>query len=284
MNPQRIGILHPGEMGISIAASAQKGGQSVFWASEGRSNATRERAAKYQLQDTRTVANLCAECSILISVCPPDAAETVAHQIVACRFAGLYLDANAISPQRAVRIGNTMAEAGITFIDGGIIGGPAWEPGRTWLYLSGPRAGEVADCFSAGPLRTRVLGPAIGKASAVKMCYAAYTKGTTALLSASLAAAEQLDVREALYEQWNMEAPGSAEQNAQRVRKVTAKAWRFAGEMDEIADTFRAAGLPGDFHSAAAVLYHRLASFKEARTLPTLEEVLGALVQSEDKG
>ena len=229
------------------------------------------------------MANLCAACSILVSVCPPHAAETVAHQVVTSGFAGLYLDANAISPQRAMRIGEVMMQAGITFVDGGIIGGPVWEPDQTWLYLSGPRADEIAACFSAGPLRTHLLSAAIGKASALKMCYAAYTKGTTALLSAILASAEQLGVRDALYQQWNQENPHFAEQMEQRVRKVTAKAWRFTGEMDEIAATFREAGLPGDFHTASAIIYRRLARFKDARSTPALAEVLGALLETDEK-
>ena len=283
MTTQRIGILHPGEMGISLAACAQKSGHAVYWASEGRSPATNNRAAQYHLRDAQTVANLCAACSILVSVCPPHAAETVAHQVVTSGFAGLYLDANAISPQRAMHIGEVMMQAGIIFVDGGIIGGPAWEPDRTWLYLSGPRADEIAACFSAGPLRTRLLSAAIGKASALKMCYAAYTKGTSALLCAILATAEQLGVRDALYQQWNQEDPNFAEQTEQRVRKVTAKAWRFTGEMDEIAATFREAGLPGDFHTASAIIYRRLARFKDARSTPALAEVLGALLETDEK-
>lgn len=283
MIPQRIGILHPGEMGISIAASAQNGGHQVAWASEGRSAGTRARAAKFGLHDAQTLANLCAEFSILISVCPPHAAETVAHQALAAGFAGLYLDANAIAPQRAMQIGHALAGAGVAFVDGGIIGGPAWEPGRTWLYLSGPRAEEAAACFSAGPLATRVLGEAVGKASALKMCYAAYTKGTTALLCAILAAAERLEVREALAQQWTNEGGGFAEQVSQRVRGVTAKAWRFAGEMEEISATFHDAGLPGEFHAAAAEVYRRLAHFKNSRATPALEEVLAALLEEEGR-
>jgi 3-hydroxyisobutyrate dehydrogenase-like beta-hydroxyacid dehydrogenase len=280
MTPQRIGILHPGEMGISIAAAAQKSGHHVYWASEGRSAATQARAATFGLRDTHTVADLCAECAILVSVCPPHAAETVANQVVASAFTGLYLDANAIAPQRAMQMSQVMAEAGVIFVDGGIIGGPAWEPGRTWLYLSGPRAEAIAACFAAGPLETRVLGATIGTASALKMCYAAYTKGTTALLCAILATAERLDVREALYQQWTHDDENFAGQVSQRVRRVTAKAWRFAAEMDEIASTFHAAGMPGDFHAAAAIIYRRLAQFKDSDTTPALEEVLGALLQS----
>jgi 3-hydroxyisobutyrate dehydrogenase-like beta-hydroxyacid dehydrogenase len=210
-----------------------------------------------------------------------------------------------------------MAAHGIQLVDGGIIGGPAWTPGATWLYLSGPRAAEVAECFSAGPplappatlaldahlpwqavpgsargagVETRALGDEVGKASALKMCFAAYTKGSTALLSAVMAAAERLNVREDLYRQWGLGDAQSAERNEQSVRRVTAKAWRFAGEMDEIAATFQDAGLPGGFHQAAAEVYHRMAQFKDSPAVPEITEVLEALLNpdinrdEEDKG
>jgi len=284
MAPQQIGILYPGEMGISIAASAQNSGHTVYWASAGRSAATQRRAAKFELRDAQTLAQLCAECSIIVSVCPPDAAETVADQVIAQGYQGLYLDANAIAPQRAERIGKAMDAAKISFVDGGIIGGPAWQPGTTWLYLSGPQAATAAACFAAGPLATQVIGETIGKASALKMCYAAYTKGTTALLAAVVATADQLDVGEELYQQWAREEADAAKRNVQRVRGVTAKAWRFAGEMEEIAATFRAAGLPDGFHLAAADLYRRIAHFKDAAATPALEEVLAALQADHDSG
>jgi len=268
-------------MGISVAASAQKGGCKVYWASEGRSDQTRERAEKHSLHDAGTLAELCGTCSVVVSVCPPHAAEEVAEQVLACGFSGLYLDANAISPQRAVRIGDRMAAAGVAFVDGGIIGGPAWEPGQTWLYLSGRRAEEIAACFAGGPLETTVIGEAIGKASALKMCYAAYTKGTTALLGAILATAEVLGVRGELQTQWSRDWANFGEQAGEKVRNVTAKAWRFAGEMAEIAATFREAGLPGEFHAAAEMIYRRIADFKGASATPALKDVLAQLVQSQ---
>ena len=253
----------------------------VYWASEGRSSKTRERAERVGLQDAGTLAALCRTCQVIFSVCPPHAAEEVAEQVLAQGYTGLYLDANAISPQRAARIGERMAAAGASFVDGGIIGGPAWQPDSTWLYLSGTRAAEAAAFFAAGPLETVVIGDEIGKASALKMCYAAYTKGSTALLCAVVAAAEQLGVREDLNRQWTHDDPRFPDQTAGRVRRVTAKAWRFAGEMDEIAATFRSAGLPGEFHAAAATLYRRLAGFKDATATPSLEEVLAALLQED---
>ena len=277
MQKPRLGIIHPGNMGISVAVSAQNSGCQVSWASEGRSAQTRERAERFALLDAGTLANLCRSSEVLLSVCPPHAAEEVAEEVVRHGFAGLYLDANAISPQRAVRIGARMAAAGVSFVDGGIVGGPAWEPQRTWLYLSGQDAARAASCFSSGPLETAVIGEAPGKASALKMCYAAWTKGTTALLGAILATAEVLEVREELEQQWERDGSGFSAQAGQRVRQVTAKAWRFAGEMDEIASTFEGAGLPGGFHAAAADLYRRIAWLKDASSTPPLEEVLAAL-------
>jgi 3-hydroxyisobutyrate dehydrogenase-like beta-hydroxyacid dehydrogenase len=277
---RKIGVLHPGNMGISVAASAQNSGHEVYWASEERSPQTRERAEKFNLSNAHTLANLCETCSVIISVCPPHAAEDVAHQVAAYGFTGLYMDANAISPERTRRIGQGVTEAGASFVDGGIIGGPAWEPSRTWLYLSGPEAHVAASCFSAGPLETSVIGESIGKAAALKMCFAAYTKGSSALLCAIVAAAEGLGVWEELQRQWSRGGSDFAEQAIQRVRRVTAKAWRFAGEMEEISATFDSVGVPGGFHAAAADVYRRIADFKDAPSTPALEDVVMALLQT----
>lgn len=277
-----VGIIHPGNMGVSVAASAKNGGHDLCWASEGRSSQTRERALQAGLRDAGTLAKLCQTCSVVLSVCPPHAAEDVADQVLALGFGGLYLDANAISPERVLRIGRRMEARGVSFVDGGIVGGPARRPGETWLYLAGNRAAEVAALFGAGPLETTVLGPDIGRASALKMCYAAWTKGSTGLLSAIVAAAQELGVWQELQVQWNRDWPGFAEDTGERVRRVTAKAWRFAGEMEEISATFKSAGLPGEFHAGAAEVYHRMAGFKDASSVPALEAVLEALVAASD--
>lgn len=277
-----VGILHPGAMGVSIAASAQNSGCTVYWASEGRSAETAARAAKINLRDAGTVATLCQTCSVILSVCPPADAEAQAAAVLAQGFRGLYVDMNAIAPQRAIRIAETMTAHGTRFVSGSIIGGPAWKPDSTWLYLSGVDAAEAAACFSAGPLETVVLGDEIGKANALKMCFAAYTKGTTALLSAVMAAAEGLGVRADLERQWSRGGSSFASDSAQSVRQVTAKAWRFSGEMEEIAATLGGAGLPDGFHLAAAEVYARMASFKDADPLPPLEQILAALRQQPD--
>jgi len=274
-----IGILHPGEMGISIAVSALNNGHQVYWMSEGRSDKTRSRAEKHGLIEVESLFRFCQSCEIIFSICPPHAAEEIATSVLDAKFKGFYLDANAISPQRAIKIGQTLEANDIQFIDGGIIGGPAWEPKQTWLYLAGQYAPVIGACFSNGPLETKIIGNEIGKASALKMCYAAYSKGRTALLAAILATAESLGVREELCQQWELDDNGSSKEINRRVTMVTAKAWRFEGEMKEIAETFQEAGLPDQFHQAAAEIYHRLSIFKDSAETPSLQNVLKVLLE-----
>lgn len=125
MAGERIGILHPGEMGISVAASAKNSGCDVYWTSEGRSAATRERVARVGLHETKTLAELCKQCPIVVSVCPPHAAEDLAAIALKTGFHGLFVDANAIAPKRTIKISEAMSKADVSFVDGGIIGLPA---------------------------------------------------------------------------------------------------------------------------------------------------------------
>lgn len=274
MKKLHIGFLHPGAMGISLAASAQNTGHTVCWASEGRSNETRDRAEQYNLVDMGRLARLCENCSVIVSICPPHAAEDVANQVLSSHFRGVYVDANAISPDRVKRIGRAMTQAGVAFLDGCIIGPPAWEPGRTWLHLSGNTVEQAVECFAAGPLETVRAGPAIGTASALKMCYAALTKGTTALLCAILSASEAYGVRDALEAQWDRTGSDLTTETHQRIRNMAPKAWRYMGEMAEITATFSQVGMPGDFHAGAGEIYRRLSGFKDVKELPAIEEIL----------
>ena len=283
MHKIHIGFLHPGAMGISLAATAQNTEHTAYWVSQDRSPDTYERAARNSLVETQTIEELCDACSVIISVCPPHAAVAVAEQVLACSFEGVYAAVNARSPQRAKRIGHAMTDAGVEFVDGGIIGGPAWTPQSTVLYLSGRAADQIEACFAGGPLTTEVIGDDIGKASALKMCYAANTKGTTALLCAIVAAAEEMGVRKELEEQWSRHDSDFAQQTLARISRVTAKAWRFSGEMEEIASTLEAVGLPGGFHLAACDIYHRIAKFKGADPIPPVRDVLDALLRPDEK-
>lgn len=275
-----VGLLHPGQMGASVGASAREGGARVLWVSEGRSDQTRARAEEAGLEDVPWLNALVNQSETVISVCPPHAAAEVAQAVAGLGYRGLYLDANAISPESARRVRDIVEAAGATFVDGGIIGPPAWRPGTTRLYLSGEAlpVRRVARTFDAGPLEAVPLDGAAGAASALKMAYAAFTKGGTALLAAIMAVAEREGVREALFAEWGRGQQDMAERHAARVQGAAPRAWRFAGEMDEIAATFAAAGLPSGFHEAAAEVFRRLDAYKDASHPPPIEELLKALL------
>ncbi len=271
----KIGLLNPGAMGATIGAALVHSGHEVRWLASGRSAATVERAAQAGLAAVHSMTDLAASVEGLISVCPPHAAKKVAEQVLAAGFNGLYLDANAVSPATAREVA---AFVGAGYVDGGIIGPPAIREGTTRLYLSGEGAQDVAGWFSDPVLGVRVVDDRPTSASALKMCYAAYTKGSSALLLSVRALAEAEGVAGALLEEWSLsqsDLPGRVEATA---RGTAGKAWRFVGEMEEIAATFEAQGLPGGFHQAAAEVYGRMSGLKEAARASTLEDVLSALL------
>ncbi|MAT84015.1 MAG: phosphogluconate dehydrogenase [Gammaproteobacteria bacterium] len=259
-------LLHPGAMGATVGATLRAGGHRVRWVAAGRSEATARRAAAAGLEACTDLSSALQGAHGVVSVCPPDQASAVAAAVEEAGFDGLYVDANAIAPATARSL---QARFGERLVDGGIIGPPAQRPGTTRLYLSGAAADAVAAWFRAGPLEAVALAdrPA-GAASALKMAYAAYTKGSAALLLAVRALAEHEGVAAALTEEWGLSQPGLAERCSAAARGTAPKAWRFVGEMQEIADTFAAAELPRGFHEAAADVYRRLAGFRDAEAAP----------------
>jgi 3-hydroxyisobutyrate dehydrogenase-like beta-hydroxyacid dehydrogenase len=213
------------------------------WASEGRSEETRARATAAGLEDVGSVSNV-AEADVVFSICPPHAALDVA---ASASFGGVYVDANAVSPATAAKVADAVDE----FVDGGIVGSPPREAGTTRLYLSGDRAADVAALFAGSAVDARV----VSNASAVKMAYAAWTKGTAAMLLAIRELARREGVEEPLLAEWDLSQPELRERHARALRSAESKGWRWVGEMEEIAATFEANGLPGGFHRAAAEVY-----------------------------
>jgi 3-hydroxyisobutyrate dehydrogenase-like beta-hydroxyacid dehydrogenase len=268
-----IGLLHPGAMGATVGAAARQDSHRVLWCSANRSEATRARATAAGLEDVQTLASMVERCDLLLSVCPPAAALDVARQVADSGFCGIYVDANAISPDSMRKLAALFDTDSVTVVDGGIIGPPAHRAGTTGLHLSGDGARQVAACFEAGPLEACCLEGPIGAASALKMAFAAYTKGSTALLALIHALAQAEGVDGPLLAEWERRIPELPGRLNASVPASAVKAWRFGAEMHQIADTFEAAGLPGGFHRAAAEVYDRLAGFKDAPNPPGIDAV-----------
>lgn len=271
-----VGLLHPGEMGAAIGRALRGRGHTVLWASSGRGDETRRRAESADLRDAGTAAELVGRADVILSVCPPHAAVDVARSVAA--FRGLFVDANAVSPATARELATLVEAGGGRFVDGGIVGGPPSEASSTRLYLSGLDARRVAALFEGTAVDPRLVDDRIGAASAVKMTYAAWSKGTAAMLLAIRATARAEGVEQTLLQEWRESQPQLPERSRRAARSAATKGWRWVGEMEEIASTFAAAGLPDGFHRAAAEVFARSPRLEAAAADDeTLERVLAAL-------
>jgi 3-hydroxyisobutyrate dehydrogenase-like beta-hydroxyacid dehydrogenase len=244
-----VGLLHPGEMGSALGAALRASGHDVLWASDGRSDATVQRARDFV--DVGNARELAQRAAVILSVCPPHAAHDVAGSVAGDE--GVYVDANAVSPGTA----RALAREKTRFVDGGIIGPPPREAGTTRLYLSGGHAAQVAALFDGSLVDARVISPDVGDASALKMTYAAWSKGSAALLLAIRSVARAEGVEDALLAEWALSIPGLEQRSDRAAASAEQKGWRWIAEMEEIAATFAAAGQPEGFHRAAAEVYRR---------------------------
>jgi 3-hydroxyisobutyrate dehydrogenase-like beta-hydroxyacid dehydrogenase len=231
----RVGLLFPGEMGALVGSAVQG---EVLWASEGRSEATRRRAEAFR--DVGTVRELVSESDLVISLCPPAIAEDVAGEVAAEGFDGIYVEANAIAPERVERIAGYLR-----CVDGAVIS-------RTDvnLYLSGDPSdvGAVADLFRSGEVNAIPLEGGVGSASALKMAFGGWNKIGSALTAQAYAIARAYGVEEAL-------AAEGVE--GDRILRAAPKAWRWAPEMEEVADTCASLELPDGIGRGAAELFRR---------------------------
>jgi 3-hydroxyisobutyrate dehydrogenase-like beta-hydroxyacid dehydrogenase len=236
--------MSAGAMGSAVGAAYLAGGSRVVTTLAGRSARTVRLAHAAGLEVLPDVAAVVAASDLVLSVVPPGEARATARALAGAR---LLVEANAVSPGTVQGI----ASGGPSVVDGSISGGP---PGpddapRTRLYLSGPRAQEVAD-VPAPWLDVRVVGPELGTASAVKMCTASYYKGRAALAAQALLTAQQHGVTDVVLDDLGDLLPGP-----RSVALAASKAWRFVDEMREIARTQGAAGLPPELFEGVAAAY-----------------------------
>ncbi|MFI9788487.1 DUF1932 domain-containing protein [Kitasatospora sp. NPDC051984] len=277
-----VGILHPGSMGAAVAGCAVSAGAQVLWCPTGRGVATAARAEHFGLEPVAGLSELLERAEVLLSLCPPAAAENVATEVASHGFNGLYVEANAISPERAQRISELLAGSARAVVDGAVIGSPPSSSKRTRLFLSGPQqeTSTVEALFAGTAVSTPVLGPEIGQASALKMAYTAYQKASRVLAALSYGLAQHHGVGQDLLEIAGGRS-GSYLVETDYIPKVAARAWRWAPEMDEAAETLRAAGLPGDVLHAVATTLRRWDEAKDDTTL-TVGHALGLLANSRD--
>ena len=268
---QTVGIASPGAMGSAVGAAYRAGGNRVLATVAGRSERTAGLAAQAGLELVPDLDAVVGEADLVLSIVPPDRALEAAAAIAAA--AGrtgaqpLVADWNAIAPATVRLLGETLSAAGLTLVDGSISGGPPRVDYRTRVYVSGPRALELAD-LAPDWIEARVVGDEIGLASAVKMCTASMYKGSTALLLHALATAHAHGVLAPVLDDLGDSFPRLIERAGRQIAVSATKADRFVGEMHEIAATQQSVGLTPDLFEAMATVYEALARSPLAAEAP----------------
>jgi 3-hydroxyisobutyrate dehydrogenase-like beta-hydroxyacid dehydrogenase len=264
---QTIGVVSPGAMGSALADTLVRGGARVVTTLAGRSERSARLAATAPIELLPDLAAVVREAEVVLSVVPPEAAPTVADDVAVAAeeesVAPLYADLNAISPATA----RGLAGGRLELVDGSISGPPPAKGRTTRVYLSGPRAGEIAALPFAG-VELVVVGDEVGSASAVKMSTASVYKGTSALLAQALLAAHANGVLEHVLADLRAAAPHLVSNVERRVAVAASKSGRFVGEMREIAATQDAAGLTPALFDGIAEVYTQLADTPLARADP----------------
>ena len=258
----KIGVTSPGDMGQAVALRLKATGREVYVALDGRSARTAELGRAPGLTDCGTIEAMVKTCDAVFSVLDPGAAVDNARAVAAAMRAAkkplVYVDCNAIAPQTSREIETLIREAGGAFVDAGIIGPPPRGKAKTKLYVSGPEAALLSEIVDE-QLIVRVVGERAGDASAVKMCYASFTKGTMAVGMELLIAARKLGVEQALDKELRESNADMYESVIGRCSSMPPKAYRWVPEMREIAKTYEGIGMTPRIFLGAADMYEFIA-------------------------
>ncbi len=266
MGLQRIGIMSLGEMGFHWAKLLKSRGVDVLTYDRDRSDTSRQRGQNAGVKSVPSMEQLVSDAELIVSIVIPSAAKRVAENVAAAvNKAGrknlLFLDANAISPMTADDIANILAPAGVSFVDGCIIGGASRIGKGTIVYASGGEAARMRDLEAFG-IPIRVLGPNTNQASAFKIVYAGLTKGLQGLFCELLMGAQRFGLLSEIRAQYDESFPGLLEKVASSIVGLRIHAARRAEEMDELKRTFDHYGMTALMAPAAQQVLEAIAALE----------------------
>jgi 3-hydroxyisobutyrate dehydrogenase-like beta-hydroxyacid dehydrogenase len=262
-----VAVIAMGEMGSGVAARLVERGAKVRTSLEGRSQGSAERARAAGVEIAADEEALVAGADFVLSIVPPARAGELAQRLLppirAANDRAVYVDCNAIAPQTVAAIAAPFEAAGVQFVDAGIVGGPPAGDFNPRIYASGTEAKSFARLNEFG-LDIPVLSDRVGDASALKMAYAGTTKGTHAVMIAMMLGAARAGVGEAFAREMKMSQAGRLEAAARQLPMVLKKAYRWDGEMEEIAKFLLPETGGEGLFTGAAQLYRDLARDVEA--------------------
>ncbi|MCS5641670.1 MAG: DUF1932 domain-containing protein [Dehalococcoidia bacterium] len=282
-----VGVMSPGDMGSGVGGILVRSGLRVITSLKGRSEASSTRAAEQGIVDVGSLDDVVASSDLMLSILVPSEAlafaASAAESIVRTNSHVAFADCNAVSPATGVKIGKIITAAGGMFIDAGIIGGSPRTGAIPRFYASGEHAGILAELDGKG-ISVPVMRGAIGRASGLKMLYAALTKGTAALHASTLMAAKSLGLFDDLIHELEQSQSGTLTAMG-RVNSISAQAFRWIGEMEEIASTFEDAGVTPNIHAGAAETFQKISDSSIGRERVgtvdqdrTLEDTVAAML------
>lgn len=258
MSRKTIAILMPGDMGHGVGHVLNQHGHDVITSLSGRSARSRSLAEAGNVRDAGELDASVAEADMILSILPPTAAMKLAEDVATAMSrtgkTPVYVDCNAISPGTAQKIGGIITAAGATFIDSGIIGLAPNKSKNTRFYVSGPDTSAMTALNGQG-FEVLALGDEIGRASAMKMVYAALTKGSWTLWSAVMLTAERNGLLEPLIREFEHSQQSTLANMQGKISALPADSERWIGEMEEIARTFSEAGVTNGFHEGARWMF-----------------------------
>ena len=263
MSIESVAILSPGDMGHAIGQLLKENELRVLTCLEGRSKRTRELSDQAGITDVPNLNELVEQSDVLMSVTVSEAVPGLCREIAdAVKVTGtelLFAECNAIAPELSKKMGGVLQGAGARYVDASIIGGPPRNGSSPRIYVSGDNATEFEQLRDFG-LDVRNLGPQLGRASGIKMCYAAMTKGTTALHAELLIAAEKLGLTKELMTEFSGSQPAVVSRMEGWMPTMPAKSRRWVSEMEEIEKTFSDLGMTPNIFKGVADIYRMISA------------------------
>lgn len=255
---ETVAILSPGDMGHAVGQLLREHELKVVTCLTGRSGRTRALSEQAGIVDVPNFEQMVEQSDIVLSITVSESAPGVAQLVAdAARSTGkdlLFAECNAIAPQVAREIEPVITDSGARFVDASIIGGPPRNGSSPRFYTSGPRASELEQLRDFG-LDVRNIGPNTGQASGIKMCYAAMTKGSSALYAQLLMAAELMGLSGHLKAEFQDGQGAVYQRMEQGLPGVPAKSRRWVSEMEEIQATFSGLGMTPHLFQGVADMY-----------------------------
>jgi len=263
MNIGTVAILSPGDMGHAVGQRLREHELDVITCLAGRSERTRALADKAGIRDVPTMQELVEQSdlvmSMTVSAAVPGVCQQVADALKATGSDTLFAECNAIAPQLTRELKPVITNAGGRFVDASIIGGPPRPGYSPHFYASGEHAAQFARLNDFG-LTVLKLDGDVGQASGIKMCYAAMTKGSWALYTELLMAAELMGLTEPLLAEFQSGQQSVIQRMERTIPTEPPRARRWVSEMEEIRDTFAHLGMTPHLFEGVAEMYRFIGS------------------------